>query len=184
MRSSRSLNKWNTSEIVFQLEECGGGGDCLFHCLAVALTRLLVKEITMAQVRCRVADTLTATTLPLFLTAIYEDQDKKVPVRSPSLLETRRLVSTRGTTFQGTDTILRWLLQYDVLFQQLKLGFIILSSFGPGYTTILGENRAEFFILLFNHAGAHWQLVNMLDRDKVGFVAINRTALEILRPYL
>jgi len=186
---SRSLNRWKDSALAFYVEECGGGGDCLFHCIAKALTRLVSEEITMTHIRDRLANTLSEETITEFLTNIKEDQDQQLLPGSKRVSVTeqvenvRKLVSSSGTTFPGTDVVLRWLLKHDDLFTYLKVGFVIFSTFGPGYTTILNKG-ADNFILLFNHANMHWQLVNVIDANYVEFSTVSSKVLDILKPYL
>jgi hypothetical protein len=190
MISSRNFKRWTYAAITFQLEECGGDGDCLFHCIAEALSRLLSSNITMESIRLRVATTLTHETLPAFLTAIQEDQHHKILYGSHELKDSHALstvqaiVRTNGNTFQGTDVVLRWLVEKDQMFNQLRIGFIIFSTFGPGYTTIINEDYAENFILLFNHANTHWQLVNIVNEKQVCFSTVSKNVLNMIKQYL
>ena len=106
----------------------------------------------------------TEGTLHAFLECVADDQ----PTRSPAgvlpismdmdLRQVQDMVSTPGQGFQGTDGVLRWVMNHDRNFKELGLGFVVLSSYGPGYTTVFNNARTRLFILLYNDASAHWKL--------------------------
>jgi hypothetical protein len=187
---SNQLAKWKDGTLQFILEECGGGGSCLFYCVAEGMSRLINQTWSMEYVRDRVANSITSETLPLFIDSMIEDQSQQTRVdgqrinHSYDLNSLRTLISSTGTAFQGTDIVIRWLLTYDPVFTRCAIGFILFSSFGPGYTQILNEESAEHFILLFNYANMHWQLMNVIDDNNHGFSSVNKKTLQILKPYL
>ena len=187
---SRSLSKWRDTTLSFVLEECGGNGSCLFHCVAVGASRLLHQTWSMEYVRDRLAASITEKTLYEFIELLMEDQKQHIINGSQQidhsfdLQKIQELISEPGPRFQGSDITLRWLITRDPVFKKYGIGFVLFSSFGPGYTEILNEEAANHFILLFNHANVHWQLVNVVDVDNRGFSSISSDTLQKLKARL
>jgi hypothetical protein len=184
---STNLKNWADSSFSLVLEECGGNGSCLFHCIAVAASRLMGQKWSMEYVRDRIAATITPDTVQEFLALVMEDQSYQLLNGSVRFLATdsadrvQEVVSATGSGFQGTDITLRWLLKHDPVFR--SVGFVLFSSFGPAYTEILNESTATQFILLFNHSNAHWQLANLVDAKNCAFSSITSETLQLLKQF-
>lgn len=169
--------------------ECGANGDCLFHVLRAALAHMVGVNATMLQVRVCFANSVTNHTVAAFLDCMLEDPRPPAGLRHCHQLlgqnraqdacdRVRALISTPGTRFQGTDMCLRWMVCYCPVFVQNKLGFLVFSSFGPGYTTEIKTATTEHFILLFNDAARdHWQLAYIHQM----YCAVSKTAARKLQ---
>lgn len=158
---------WKAFPYAISLEECGGNGDCLFHCVARAT------GWSMRDIRRALAGTLTHQNLPQFRKAMDH-------VRLPmSLAHVRYFVSRPGPRFEGTDMALRWLRRHHPAFQ--KLGFVLLTAHGPDYTTILGTAHTPKFIVLFNHSNTHWQLAHLWDRQTHDWVPPTQAIIRVIQ---
>ena len=187
---TRNIDKWRNAKVSLILEECGGDGSCLFYSIAVGASRLLNQTWSMEYVRDRIASSITQDSLKEFLQLMIDDQSQKllpnatVIDSSYSLQQVQSLISEPGPRFQGTDAVLRWLVDRDPLFSEYGIGFVLFSSFGPEYTEILSEDSANCFIILFNHANSHWQLGNVVDCENRGFSSIGRETVRELKTHL
>jgi hypothetical protein len=155
MSSSRTLKKWNTSTIEFLVEECGGGGDCMFHAVAAAFNRLFTQTVTMQTIRDALATSINSENIHMFAELM------DIPMNL-SLTQVRDLVRRPGASFQGTDVVLQWLCMYSILFTEHRVGVVCFTGYGPGYEMRIGDDEAtQLYILLYNHFGTHWQLANI-----------------------
>jgi hypothetical protein len=178
MYSSSKWQKWKASAFHLMIAECGGGGDCLFHCLAKALTDITKERLCMQDIRSMLAESLTEKNIASYVQLIADDHAQHLPFgshnfgkmaqylqkpracrqRCLSIIQT--IVKRQGRLHQGTDVTLKWLGLYSNWFQAANIGFVVFSSFGPGFTSIIGDmDKTDYYVLLFNHANAsHWQL--------------------------
>lgn len=140
------MSKWAAFGI--RMRECGGGGDCLFHCIGVAVGK------PMERVREWLAHTITPHNLSRFHARVGTVQQTQMHVR------------TNGWTYIGTDDTLQWMARKS------HLGFVVLSSFGPDFTTVIQNEHSTKYLMLYNIANSHWQLAYLgsspfLTRDSV-----------------
>jgi hypothetical protein len=197
MLNSKKLKKWSQSTFEFELEECGSNGDCLFYVLSVALSRVLQENVQMLHVRNLLAESIHLKNVDDFISAIGEDQNEKLFDGSLSvqalmscsdindrLTGIQALIKTPGWAFPGTDIALHWLVVHSSLVRELKIGFLVFSTFGPGYTSIIRDQDTAIFLLLFNHANAHWQLANFKSTQNILFSSISKTVLDIWIPHI
>lgn len=171
--SSRKLQRWSASAVEFEAQECGGGGDCLFHVLAAALNNLFGMHTTMQDLRDALARSITTENVRRFVRQVREDQKLKMlpgtidirrvlrPTWCETMERTRVLVRRPGVSFQGTDMVLHWLGKYDQLFHEFKIGFVCFNGYGPGYVQRFGGVSTDIYILLYNHFDTHWQLASL-----------------------
>jgi hypothetical protein len=168
MKSSVDLNAWKTAKLRFTVHECGGGGNCLFHVVARALSEILYVKYTMRDVRIMLATTLTRNNVTDFLDDLQQQKtlpgmlDVK-PLRGKTteikLLEVvKRAVCRSGNYVQGTDMCLRWLCKYHRLFRKYQLGFLIFNDYGYDYIQRVNAD-ARIYICIYNHGNSHWRLV-------------------------
>lgn len=193
MYSSVQLSKWQSSSFRFLIEECGADGDCMFHVLRAALNNAVGTKLTTANLRQVLASTITVDNVGSFIESVSEDQSKKIFTGSVSMSDIksdnksnlasmiRTLILTPGWCFPGTDVVLRWLHKHSVVFA--RIGFIVYSSFGPGYTTVIRKNADDIFFLLFNQPNKHWQLVHIVRGSGLTCFAC-QNVLSILAPYM
>uniref|UniRef100_A0A6C0BMI3 OTU domain-containing protein n=1 Tax=viral metagenome TaxID=1070528 RepID=A0A6C0BMI3_9ZZZZ len=183
---SAHLPTWHNAPIVFNLLECGGGGDCLFHVLAAALNLLEGTRLSMVQVREWLANCVKVETLSAFCDMILDEQrsgrargsanmERVIKNATPKLLETlQALIKKPGRLFQGTDGCLRWLLEHHPQF--VHYGFVIFSSWGYHHTQVIETPKSRIYILIFNNAHTqHWQLVAMSE-----FIAVEKHLVEVI----
>ena len=150
--------------------ECGGGGDCMFHCLARLYTQCSKITVNMRQMRELLATAITQDNVKAFIelkaselrqqhTSDFQELVRTIDDRP--IPRVRSLVRTCGTKYQGTDVDLKWLCQYSPQF--VDVGFMVLSSFGIDYYTLIqGDEEPSMYIMLFNDAvRAHWQLLTI-----------------------
>ena len=166
----------------FNTLECGAGGNCLFYCCARAISMHFEKyqDVSMIDIRNMLASTININNVSTFINKTREDNHDFMPAGtykiSSKLTQTlnptervkhiRKIVSTVGLAYQGSDITIRWLLTYSKWIRNNKIGFVILSSFGPAFTTVFdvpGEN-SSYYIMLFNSANSHWQLATFPDQ--------------------
>jgi hypothetical protein len=179
MLSSRKIEKWSDSPLVFEIEECGGDGDCLFHSIAVALGRLLGKPITMHEIRQALAHTITERNVDAFVKLVSEDQRH---VRG-DCQRVRELIKTDGHTFQGTDGVLRWLVTHQRYFTRMNIGFACFNDYGPDHTQVIGTDTTLTYILLYNNPNSHWRVVNVVSGEKM-FSSVSKAVLaDIIHVY-
>ena len=179
MQSSRKHQAWSNAPYSFLIEECGGDGDCLFHVVANGLSRALDDKVDMMTVRSLLATSVTPETVLDFVKRIGEDHKAFLPIGSIDFNQfhfsheddgrndltdrVRDIITTSGSLFQGTDECLSWMVQNCEVFLQHKIGFLVMSSFGPDYIARIDNKHTQIYILLFNHANIHWQLSNLVD---------------------
>jgi len=160
------IRGWSGFAIDMSLVECGGDGDCLFHCVAAAMGQILNCQFSMLHVRNLLAQSLTYDNVTDYVTQVREEHDHCLPAGSVrlnveySLDIVRAIVELPGHYHQGTDGTLRWLAKCSEWFRHNQVGFVVFSSFGPSYTSVIGDDNTRHYILLFNSSETcHWQLV-------------------------
>ena len=168
MKSSVHLKAWKSAKLRFTVHECGGGGNCLFHVVARALSEILYVTYTMQDIRIMLATTLTHNNITDFLDDLQ--QQKTLPgmldvksLRAKSdkinlLQVVKRAVCRPGIYVQGTDMCLQWLCKYHRLFRKYQLGFLIFNDYGYDYIQRVNAD-ARIFICIYNHGNSHWRLV-------------------------
>jgi hypothetical protein len=197
MFSSKNIKKWENADLTFDIQECGSGGDCLFYVLSAALCNIVNTTFSMQDIRRILAESLTLENVDAFINIVAEDHDQKlfqgsihinsfrqIPNPKVRLKRLKALVQTQGWTFIGTDSILKWLITCKCtennIFQKLKLGFFVFSSYGPGFSSVIASPQTCIYMLLFNNAHGHWQLVFLKDNENRRYSSINKEILNNL----
>ena len=144
----------------WRINECGGGGDCLFHSIAYAL------RISMLEVRKMVADAVNNANIDDLLTYYTEVYPvlhvtaamRKSPTRTSMF---KQLISTPGPAYMGDDTSLRLLVSQPAN----RVGFIIFNSTGELHGQVFLSKHVQQMVILY-HTPGHWQLVgHVLPND-------------------
>jgi len=155
--------KWRESELDLQTIEAGGGGDCLFHSVAACLSKWIGQRVSMQNVRDELSLTVTVDCVDSLIASLKEDHKEFLPggstdlnsVRLSSNVEhrvqqLRILLSRCGPSVQGTDVLLKQMLDHSKFFTQQSVGVVALSEFGPGYTQIFPPKkgaRSHYMVL-------------------------------------
>jgi hypothetical protein len=140
--------------------ECGGGGDCFFHSVGVAL------RMSFADVRAHTADCVNEDNVDRLLT--YYDKkyhegnwNRKLILDLPNPAERveamKRVIRTTGPLYQGDDTTMRMLVNHHTL----KVGFIVFYMKGDLHRQVFANRNTRRLIVLMFLPG-HWQLVGQL----------------------
>lgn len=174
---------WRTPPFELYALECGGGGDCLFRAVARPL------GVQFAAVRGMVAETLRdPTRAARYVQTVAEDQAQHLPSGSHPVdsrmpaRELRALVRTPGLAHQGTDQTLKWLSSECRFFRQHNIGFVMFSTLGPGFTSVVGDpTQVRHLILLLNIGGYHWQLAHVRARGKLHACVSGKAWTSLLR---
>lgn len=160
---------------VFSLEECGGAGDCFFHCIAAAMRgggRGVGGDVTtMEEVRSVVSVSMTA----------EFEADLLTETKLADLASVQAACLLSGNAVQGTDTVMR------VLQRAFRwLGAIVLTPYGPAHSQVFHPEEDEeekgggggggLYVLLYNVPNYHWQLVRLGD----GSCFVDRRAADCL----
>lgn len=207
MHKSRDISTWAKANVEFYVEECGANGDCLFFCIAKALSRVLSNmKITMLDIRKTLAESVTKDNLLAFISSIIEDQDKKMlrgtfsfrrvanGLRTgrytieDALKVTQTVISKEGRRFQGTDTVLQWFVQHVPIFVNMNIRFLCFNDYGPAFIDCIkppktGKNDRENYIILYNTPNTHWRLVNFLSSEDMRLYCVvnGEVCKELLR---
>ena len=189
--SSRNLKQWKKSKFEFYIQDCGGNGDCLFHVLSVAFTKLFGISFSMQDIRNKLASTLSIDTITFFLEQLCSDQKEytlsgstliqpilsnlkeNLITKDTALTILQSIINKPGLYFQGTDVVLNWLIKYDQLLNQYSVGFVIFNSYGPSFLQTCVSDNSCVFILLYNSPNQHWQLASLKSNNKI-FSSINK----------
>jgi hypothetical protein len=165
-----TMPRWCRFPLDISVVDAGASGDCLFYCLAALLTASCTDAIDMQQARQLLAQCITALNMDDF---VRQSLNNSVPAgyRSlrmcHSLSSLRRLVRTQGFAYQGTDVSLAWLVKYDPWFVRHKVGFVIFSSYGPAFTSIVDTSTTTSYMLLYNISSVHWQVAMLHGQSHI-----------------
>lgn len=191
--------RWSVSPLKLKTVETGGGGDCMFSSLAYAIEKWSGKKVYMQYIREELAQCINLGNVLSFVKVICEDHAEytpsgaidwntiSFPLEPPALLiMVRDMVLKPGESFQGTDIVLRYILQYSRYLQQLSVGIIAFNSFGPGFTEIYPRPSVlcrETYLCLYCHGNSHWKvaLVAVCDMKCVLTQEEMQKTLSILR---
>src|SRR5690348_5063149 len=110
-----------------RIKECGAEGDCMFHVLAKGINNFMGSTFTMQHLRDVTADQLSLKNLDEFLLACPQPKLSFV-TKEAQILRLKKMIKTPGNTIWGEEGMLRYLLLPSFLFQQLGLGFCILTT--------------------------------------------------------
>jgi hypothetical protein len=189
-RLEKMSGRWKGSTLQLKTIEAGGGGDCLFHAIARGMTDWLGKEITMMNIREELAKSITSDNARRFIRHICEDHKLFLPRGSvdwnllrfhrqnrTAARQARRLVRQCGTSFQGTDVVLRQLLAYSPFLRKAGIGCVAANAFGPGFSGIypcLEKAPLHWYIILYCSNNTHWQAATIRTaRDgRVGVLSL------------
>lgn len=148
---------WHKTQLIPGIEvlECGGGGDCLFHCIATAFSKQSSREVSMVEVRQWLAQSVRLGGRDdVFLQQYRLDW----PNFTGKADELQRLIQTPGPVFQGSLSCLEQLVQFHPYFVQQRLGFVLFNSHGLDFTGIVGDVDLDSYLALYNIDCRHWQL--------------------------
>lgn len=191
--TSKQFPKWKDFPGVIRILECGGGGDCMFHAVAAALTLIQKQPVSMEFVRKMLAESINVGNVSEFIknmkadhkqqvlngatdfNTVFRDDSNTLSSQEETVTLVRSLVRTQGTTFQGTDEVLFWIVKHSEFFGQNHLGFLLFTDHGPLFTTPIGVD-ARNFIMLFNVSNRHWMLA-VLETEKGHQVAPDRETM-------
>ena len=166
--------------------ECGGGGDCLFHAASYGVTAVRklrdgekAIEADYTDARKWAADALIPEDLQetpgsLISQALFSQQNdpewekdwwqpNQVAGSGDPLEAMREVIKTEGWYYQGDPVTV------DLLTRAMKpegIGFIILTSGGSFYCPDKEGGEAvdsDYWVLLLNRGGYHWQLAGYDD---------------------
>lgn len=146
-------------------EECGGGGDCLFHSVAQGLGRMLHRTITAQTVRDWVAQAIVARDLlhnPDYQSLVTSRGLADAPLKQ-QLAAVKADVRTMGRRHEGTDVDVRLLVSRNKVFRALGVGVVVFSTHGGDYTTVITHpvRSTLRYLLLFNYSDTHWRLAHV-----------------------
>lgn len=149
--------------------ECGGGGDCFFHSVGVALG---LPQSKIRQLASSVIDESSVDTILQYYTEVYPqgNWDRAEISAAPSVSERvqrlRAVVETTGGTYMGDDTTMKLL----TLHKKVRLGFVVFHADGSVYPHVFVNRYTKQLIVLL-HRSNHWQLigyrVTAVDGDDV-----------------
>lgn len=143
-------NQWKTAD-------CGGGGDCFFHCVGYAL------NTDNKSVRKWVSESINRNNVDkilLYYKTVYKygswDRDKIIELDNidDRVSAMRNVVTTVGGTYMGDDTTMRLLVNHPTL----RIGFIVIDIYGNIHPQIFLSRYTTHLILLMYLPG-HWKLV-------------------------
>jgi hypothetical protein len=143
----------------------------MYHSISRALQDWLGQSVTMENVREELALSIRADNVRDFIYRVCEDHREFLPTGSVdwNLLhfhrkddlaarQTRRLVREPGTSFQGTDVVLRHFLAFSKTMRNSRIGCVVVGTFGPGFTAIYPAltDPQNWYFLLYCSNNAHW----------------------------
>jgi hypothetical protein len=179
--STKTLKNWQHCSLTFTLKDCGGGGDCLFHCLAKGYEVVSNgHRWTMQQVRDMIVNAITQET---FHDLLYfpEEERKRKEVSIESITRAKQLIGKPGIVYQGTSNTLHFINKHA----GNAVGYMVLSNHGPDFIEIVGNmEETEVYIILFNYNSVHWLLGN-LDYEGNQYCAVTSdVAKNILKEFI
>ena len=159
-------NKLNQkSEInLYGLLECGGHGDCLFHCLAEGLNNILVPEenkYDSHQLRVLAAEQINEDNFDLILES-YKLETPNLdwnPEMIFSVEDIQDEIKKEGHNFWGDHIIIQ------LLEQALEVNIIILDSLSTTIYNTCSLFKKEYkTVFLYYQDNIHFQLVGYFDK--------------------
>jgi hypothetical protein len=91
----------------------------------------------------------------------------------------KRVISREGWTYTGSDITLRYLLRTRI-FADRRLGFLILSSFGPSFVSVIDTPTTEYYICMYNDRGRHWMLAGIRHDNDIATTLPKHVVTRIL----
>ena len=170
------MARWILAGVDLKLEECGGGGNCLFSSVARGLTLLCGQPVSSQDLRDELAKSLCPANVNEFIRRVRDDHKLYVPGhavnfnhlkfhRTPEIRvrQVQRIVMTAGQTFQGTDVCLQQLMEHSAFFRG-GLGTAVLTAHGPGFSVVQPDFHATErarYLLLYCDGNSHWRLAHL-----------------------
>jgi hypothetical protein len=166
--------KWKESLLYPTTIEAGGGGDCMFHAVANCLSKWIGQKISMQDVRNELALSIDVECVDALIKEVADDHAAFVPrggcnlnkvkfsaLSGSRVNQMRRLAVSPGTRFQGTDVLLRQLVDHSSYFVKRSVGALTLNAFGPGFSGVMPPivtHQRDHYIVLYCSNNAHWQM--------------------------
>lgn len=158
--------QWKEAQTL-HVQECGGGGDCMFHSIghALALPMQNIRDMTAAMV-----NEHNVTDLLVYYRDVYRvggswHPEKLLRLSVPKQVEAmRQVIQNRGNAYQGDTDALQLLSSHPY-----GLGFLVISTnmpHQPLYPQFF-VNRLTTRVVILLQIGGHWQLIGEQERDKV-----------------
>jgi hypothetical protein len=161
---------WQTLDDCLYVRECGGGGDCLFHVIAYAISTSQA-TYSAQDVRFQLAQSLTDTNLKVFLEttddrqeALVNLREQKFPNDTALLQAVHSVVRQPGFTYQGDDLSLLYLQQHG-LYESKGVQFVVFLQDEDGKVTMQCPPSSDVpralrrYIFLLNVNDYHWRLL-------------------------
>lgn len=156
--------KYNNSQ--YGILDCGGDGDCLFHCIAWVLSGIKKQKMKAEDIRKLVSEQLNEDNY-LFYLELYQLQKENNefqgnwdPDNIQSLNEFQKIIETMGDTYLGDNiciSLLENVLQFHILLFQTELNDNNQYNVEP---YLLGTNyKYNHFILIHYYSDIHYQLI-------------------------
>jgi hypothetical protein len=140
--------------------ECGQGGDCFFHSVAVALKQNAqkIRTLTANCVTNKNVDELLTYYKDVYSVGSWNrDTIISLPDIADRVTQFRKVLTTSGGTYMGDDTTMRMLLNHPTK----TIGFIVFGPTGILHRQVFISKYTTHLIVLMYLPG-HWQLVGHL----------------------
>lgn len=172
--------------------ECGKGGDCMYHAIAVALNELLgISRLSFQDIRNIAAHTLDSSNFELFRSAWVERVSVNVkafqsmpPVQQMIVMKNSLLTcgqDSSGYAAWGDDSVLQLLLLQSNLFKHLGIGFAVLRMdkrvFGKSDPRRSHTKHHRIFSLQIFRTAETRHLILLLNLNQTHFQLLRTTGL-------
>ncbi len=165
-KEKEQKKKWEVNKSInYVMQECGGGGDCMFLSLAQGINGYLGKEMTSGlELRKMVAECITLENMDELIVQLNDvysvlSRDKMQKLDEKTRLSTIQYwIKMPGYAVQGDSLFIEKLIQHPFFkTNRLCIGELVKYQ-GKSYFQFVSCEQRTHIVILYNLGNSHWQL--------------------------
>ncbi len=158
------------------LKDCGGGGDCLFHCVSEALNDKFGMTTNYKTIRKICASGINESNFDFILTTYKLEKENNEfhghwdPNTIKTIKDLQNIIKTPGNTYWGDN------ISISLMENVLKMHFLVFQTIDTKYgyqisPYLMGtEYKYSNFILIHNRTNIHFQLIGLVYKRKMNVI--------------